>query len=331
MKHAVIGTGYWGSNHVRVSKELKTEGELDEVVLCDIDEERVAEMASSYGLQKVTDYAQLPAEDVDTATIATPSPTHHEIATTLLNADIDVLVEKPLAMTSEEAWEIVETAEANDCTLGVGQIFRYHPALKELKGRIDRGEFGRIRTLYSTRFSYREPRATAGSLYSLAVHDIDISNYLLEETPDTLFCAEQSHVRDGVDESATLVLKYDNVQSIITESWQVPVFDKRRDVVVIGSEKVGYVDYLKDTVVEVFESRIKTQGNSLVAHQEGRQKYTAPDEEPLKAEVEGFLDACRRNVDPVASGRIGAQTVELLELATESADTFQSVSVPDDL
>lgn len=329
MTHAVVGTGYWGSNHVRASAELAANGELDDVVLCDVDEERVAEMASSYDVSYTLDHNDLVEMDVDTATVATPSPVHHRIATTLLDGGVDVLVEKPLALTSEEAWDIVATAEENDCTLGVGHIFRYHPALRALKERIDRGEFGQIETMYSTRFAFRAPRATAGSLYSLAVHDVDISNYLLDDSPDQLFCSLESHVRDDTDEAATLVLDYGDARSVITESWRVPVFDKRRDLVVVGSEKVGYVDYLQDTTVEVFESRVEREGGTLVAREDGSREYEVPDEEPLKGEIRAFFDASRNGTDPVASGRIGAEAVETLELAERSAETFDSVAVPD--
>lgn len=327
MRYAVIGTGYWGSNHARVAAELVDDGKLDSVVFCDIDENRVAELAGSYDVKYTTDYEQLAELDVDAATIATPSPTHHEIATTLLENGIDCLVEKPLALKSSEAWHIVDVANREGRTLGVGHIFRYHPALRDLKERIERGELGRIKYMNTNRFSFRVPRQTAGVLYSLAVHDVDISNYLLDQEPESLYCNLDSHVREDIDETAAIVMEYGDATSVINESWQVPVFGKRRDLTVVGTEQVAYLDYLEDTVVELYDATVTNRDGELQARNEGKQVYETENHEPLKLEVEEFLDACREGEHPVASGQVGARTVELLEQAKQSSDEDAVVQI----
>lgn len=319
MKYGVIGTGYWGSNHARVATELVDEGGLDSVVFCDVDENRVEELASSYGVEYTTDYAELGSMGVDAVTVATPSPTHHEIATYLLQDGVDCLVEKPLALNSQEAWDMVETADEEGRVLGVGHIFRYHPALSDLKNRIERGELGKIKYMNTARFSFRVPRATAGALYSLAVHDIDISNYLLENKPESLYCNLDSFIREDIDETATVVLDYGEATSVINESWQVPVYGKRRDLTVVGSEKAAYVDYLEDTVVEMYDSRITHDDGEMRAKSEGKQVYETENKEPLKVEVSEFIEACRSGGEPRATGKVGAETVELLELCENSA------------
>lgn len=316
--YAVIGTGYWGQNHVRVAAELVESGDLNSVLLCDVDEERVVDLADSYGFEYVSDYTELPDRGVDAATIATPSATHHDIATNLLTSSIDVLVEKPLALESERAWDIVETAEEHGRTLGVGHIFRYHPGLRELKRRIDRGELGDIKYLRTNRFSFRVPRRTTGALYSLAVHDIDIYNYLLNASPRSLYCQLDSFIREGVDETVSITLDYDGITGTINESWQIPVFGKQRDLIVVGSERSAYLDYLDDTEIELFDSRIVKRDGQLHAQQEGSTQYKTEDGEPLKIEVEAFLEASRTGSTPLADGRVGAETVELLEAARRS-------------
>jgi predicted dehydrogenase len=326
MNYGVIGTGYWGKNHVRVAAELQEEGVIDTVVLCDVDEERVAELADLYGLEYATDHTAL-YDRVDAVTLATPSPTHRDLATDLLDNGIDVLVEKPLALSSEEAWQIVETAEANGCTLAVGHIFRYHPALRELKERVDRGDLGKIKYLNASRFAFRVPRETAGVLYSLAVHDVDIYRYLLDERPGSIYCRLDRWIREDVDETATLVLEFGDTTGVINESWQVPIFGKRRDLIVVGSEQVAYVDFLADTEVEIFDYRVERTGEMLRASEEGSTIHEAPDEEPLRLEVLDFIDACRHGDEPVATGRIGAETVEMLERAERSAATDSVVSL----
>ncbi|MFC6716690.1 Gfo/Idh/MocA family protein [Natrialbaceae archaeon GCM10025810] len=332
MNYAVIGTGYWGSNHARVGAELLDEGAIDSLVFCDADEDRVSEVASQYDVEYVTESAELVSGDIDAATIATPSPTHRDIAVPLLEAGVDLLVEKPLALDSEDAWEIVETAKAHDRVLAVGHIFRHHPALSNLKSRIDRGELGDIKYLHTNRYSFRAPRRTAGTLYSLAVHDIDISNYLLESTPDRMYCQLDSNLREEIDETATVVLEYDGATAVLNESWQVPVFGKRRDLTVVGSERAAYVDYLEDNVVEIYDSKVIEDEGSLTARENGRQVYEVENREPLRAEVVDFLDAVNERSAPRAPGNVGAATVELLQQAIIADETNQVVSIdPTDL
>ncbi|WP_418280278.1 Gfo/Idh/MocA family protein [Halorubrum sp. DTA98] len=327
MNYAVIGTGYWGSNHVRVATELAEDGRIDDVILCDVDEDRLDDLASSYGVRGVTDYERLPELGVEAATISTPSPTHHRIATDLLTAGVDVLVEKPLALDSDDAWDIVDVANEHDRTLAVGHIFRHHPALVDLKRRIDRGELGRIKYLSTARFSFRAPRETTGALYSLAVHDVDVSNYLLGERPERVYCSLDDVVREGIDETATVVMEYDGATSVINESWQVPVFGKRRDLVVVGSEKAAYVDYLEDNVIELYDSRVVERNGSMSVRDEGKQVHEAPNREPLRAEIEEFIAASRGETTLRSPGRVGARAVELLEDAKRSAETRNTVAV----
>ncbi|MFD1515733.1 Gfo/Idh/MocA family protein [Halomarina rubra] len=326
--YAVIGTGYWGSNHVRVASELLAEGHIDSLTICDIDEERVADLASNYGVEYTTDYTTLAERGDDAAVVAAPSPTHRTIATELLDAGLDVLVEKPLALSSEDAWAIVDAAAANDRVLATGHIFRYHPALCDLKRRIDRGEFGQIRYLNTTRFAYRAPRSDAGALFSLAVHDVDIYSWLLGRDPERVYCTMDATIREGVDETATLTLSYgEGTTGVINESWNVPVTEKRRDLTVVGTERTAHVDYLQNTELELHDATMVRDGDAIHARQEGSRRHETDAYEPLRAEVEAFLEGCETRTSPSGSGRVGARAVELLERAEESARTGQAVDV----
>ncbi|SEP29047.1 UDP-N-acetylglucosamine 3-dehydrogenase [Halogranum amylolyticum] len=329
LTYAVIGTGYWGSNHARVAAELLDDGIVDDVVFCDVDEGRVADMAADYGVAYTTDHTELPELGVDAATVATPSPTHHTIATDLLEAGVDLLVEKPLARTSEDAWDIVDVADTNDRVLAVGHIFRYHPALSDLKRRIDRGELGRIKYLTTNRYAFRVPREEAGVLFSLAVHDVDIYNYLLDERPERVYCELDSTVRDDVDETATLTLSYGETTGVINESWHVPVFGKQRDLTVVGTKRSAHIDYLEDTVVELYDAEIVEDGDVLRRREEGKRRHETEPGEPLRVEVEAFVEACEERTEPRAPGRVGAETVELLEAARQSSEESQAVEFAD--
>jgi len=326
MRLAVIGTGYWGSNHARVAAELAADNLVDEVVLCDIDKERVVNLAANYGVEYVTNYREL-SSIVDAAVIATPSHTHQEIATTLLTEGVDCLVEKPLAMNGQAAWDILETAKKEDRTLAVGHIFRHHPALQALKQRIERGDLGQIKYLHTSRYSFRVPRDSSGVLHQLAVHDIDIYRYLLGKHPSRLFCATSAWIRDGIEETATLTLEYSDAIGSINESWQIPVFGKQRELIIVGTERAAYLDYLKDTEYELYDTRVRQSDDGYTLKDEGRTVHETRDAEPLREEVENFLEAIQSGEVPLADGQIGAEAIELIECAIEADETNQAITV----
>ncbi|MFC6726539.1 Gfo/Idh/MocA family protein, partial [Halobium palmae] len=246
----------------------------------------------------------------------TPSTTHREVATDLLSREVDLLVEKPLALDAENAWAIVDAAEEHDRVLGVGHIFRHHPALCELKRRIDRGELGDLKYLNTSRFSFRVPRRTTGALHSLAVHDVDVFGWLVGHRPAQVYCRLDRIVREGIDETATLLLEYDGdgggdhvapsgVTGVINSSWQVPTFGKSRHLSVVGSERAAYLDYLEPSKLELYDARIVTERDgTLRARDEGHSVHEVENYEPLKREVEDFLTAVDERGRPRADGRV---------------------------
>jgi len=326
MRLAIIGTGYWGTNHARVATELAADGKIDKTVFCDIDEDRVTELASNYGVDYVTDYREL-FSAVDCAVVATPSHTHRDIAHRLLENGVDCLVEKPLAMDSDTAYEIVDTAERENQTLAVGHIFRHHPALQALKEKIDRGDLGRIKYLHTNRYSFRVPRDSSGVLHQLAVHDIDIYRYLLGKHPERIFCSTNSWAGSQTEETAALTLEYGETVATINESWQVPVFGKQRELIVVGTERAVYIDYLKDTELEVYDARILQSDKGYRAIDEGVTIHETKEAEPLREEVVDFLNAVESGDSPLADGKVGAEAVELIEDAIESNKNNQSIPV----
>lgn len=177
---AVIGTGYWGKNHVRTYSELVSEGVIDSVKICDLDEKRARELGEAFNIEYLTDYKELIADpNIDAVSIVTSSHTHYALAKEFMEAGKDVLVEKPMTMNSKEAEQLVKIAKDTNRILMVGHIFRHHPAVKELKHRIDQGEFGKIRLISSNRLSFGAPRKDMGVIYALGVHEVDMFCYLI--------------------------------------------------------------------------------------------------------------------------------------------------------
>jgi len=322
MSHfAVIGTGYWGENHARVASSLLEDGRISSLTLCDQAVDRVSEIAGRYDVEYTSDYQELLLDDLDAAVLATPSNTHYDIGLDLLENGIDLLIEKPLSLSSQHATEMVERARDLDRTLATGHIFRYHSAFQELQQRISRGELGEIRHMVTNRCAFRTPRKRAGSLHSLAVHDLDLYSLLFNRSPDQLYCQTTSFIREGIDETASITLTYGDATGVINVSWQIPVFGKRRDLVVVGSKRVAYLDYTQETVLELYDAEtFKNEDGHYVSRDDGKIKVETDRYEPLKREVEDFLESTGGDQDPIASGAVGANAVYLVNRAQESAE-----------
>jgi predicted dehydrogenase len=327
--YAVVGVGGWGVNHARIGAELREAGVVDRLVCCDTDPERAATVAGEFDADPVTDLDHLLSLGVDAATVATPTASHAGVARPLLDAGVDLLIEKPLAPDAETAWDLVARAERADCTLAVGHVFRFHPALVELRRRVGAGDLGHLKYLSTQRFAFQPPRETTGALFSLAVHDVDAYAYLLDRAPDSIFCRQDAVVRPSVDETASLTLGYGETTGRIDVSWQVPVFGKTRQLTAVGTEGAAFVDYTQTNRLELYDSRIVEESDSAEprAVGGGPEVIRPPDAEPLRAEVEEFLAVARGESDDLRNpGSVGARAVELLELAVRSSDERQVVT-----
>src|SRR6478672_525209 len=145
---AQVGLGQWGKNLARNFDRL---AEL--VWLCDVDDERRAEAAQSYPSAQVTASFDdiLADESVEAVVVATPVPTHFELARRVLEAGKHVFVEKPPAMRGAEMEELCELAEERGLVLMPGHLLLYHPGVQKLKELIDAGELGDVLCVYGNR------------------------------------------------------------------------------------------------------------------------------------------------------------------------------------
>ena len=311
MKIAVIGTGYWGKNHVRALNDLLKEGKIEEMCVCDIDKEKVKSIASAYNISFYTSIKDLP--ELDGVIIATPSDTHYKIAKEFLKKGKDVLVEKPMTLNSKEANELIKIAEKNENILMVGHIFRYHPAVNEIRNRIK--NFGRIFYIMSNRFSFRYPRHDMGVLFALGIHEVDIFCYLLsKEHPNAIFATIESYIGKG-EETAHITTYFDgDIKGYAFESWLTPVYGKKRELIVMGSKLAAYVDYLKINEIKFFDVSIydnKVEASENVVKIEKK--------EPLKEEICDFIKCMKERKKPIADMYSGKRAVEMIEKAIESA------------
>jgi len=331
MKIGVIGTGYWGKNHVRTYSELASEGIIDEVRICDINKKRASELSDAFNIQYLTDYQILMNDpDIDAVSIVTPSLTHYPLAKEFMEAGKDVLVEKPMTMDSREAEDLVRISKETGKILMVGHIFRHHPAVKELKHRIDAGEFGNIQLISSNRLFFGAPRKDMGVVYALGIHEVDMFCYLMDkEYPDSILAATGYSLQPDIEETAMITMNFGSTRAYAFESWLMPAYGKQRDLVVVGSEKSAKIDYLQPQQLQIFDIRIAEQEFndeiSFNVENEGTYTIPIPYAEPLKEELNHFIHCIDTRARPISDGTIGLHAVIMVESALESARTGKAI------
>jgi predicted dehydrogenase len=254
---AVVGTGYWGRNHVRTWAALKQEQVIDRLIVCDVDESRARGLAEEFGCEWHTDASTLrDTFAIDAATIATPTPSHAPLAIALMEQGVDVLVEKPLAMAESEAQSIVACAEAHGRLLCVGHLFRYHVAIRKAADMIAGGEIGPVLHIESDRLSVREPRPDIGVIAALAIHDMDICRDLMGDVdPDEIDAFSLPSEIEGIEDHAVIHMRFPantcnnplGPSAQITVSWRSRVRGKVRELRIIGRDASLHIDYLDHT------------------------------------------------------------------------------------
>ncbi len=328
MKVAVIGTGYWGRNHVRVWSELREDGLVDDVILYDINTKAIEKFTRDFGMKPASSLdAILDDDDIVAIDVVTPTPSHFDLGKRAMEAGKDVFIEKPITASSDEAKELIAIAEINDRMLMPGHIFRYHPALKEVKRRINRGDIGKVLTLRTERVSFRVPRTDVGVLFSLAIHDVDIYSFLMNEvSPSTIYANSQDSIYPGIDDTSMVVMKYDNgANGYIYQSWLSPTREKVRILEVIGERMSLWVDYLQPHQLKVYDASVdetmSDDGTStgFQVRNDGMRTDLLTPGEPLKEELTAFLNAIETRETPVSNMNIGLRAVKMVETCIESA------------
>ena len=299
---------------------------IDYLKICDINEVRAKQMADDFNLEYTTNIQSIINDDkISAVVIVTPSSTHYELAKTFLESGKDVFVEKPMTLDSEEAKDLIEVAKNNDRILMVGHLFRYHPALRDLKRRIDLGEFGKINMIITYRFALGVPRKDMGVVYALAVHELDLSCYLLnQKTPKSILADNARFHQNAVEEMSNISMEFSNGAKVyMMESWNIPVYGKKREIIIIGTEKSAIINYLLPNEYTIYDTKIKKQilndREFLEIEENAINKIIIEYKEPLKEEILHFVKSVKNRTPPETDGIIGYRAVKLCEGVFESA------------
>src|SRR5581483_1064477 len=320
----LIGFGLWGPHYARILAGTMTSARL--AACAEPSANRLAAFDRMYPAARAyADFRRMLRDgDIDAVIVATPTSTHREVVEACLDAGVHVLVEKPLAATVADAEHMAQLGENTHRVLMVGHTFLFNPAVRAIKRYIDEGLLGEIRYLYFQRTGLGPIRQDVNALWDLAPHDFSMLRYWLDADPIDLVARGQSYLQPGTEDVVFVTLNYpDRVLASVHVSWLDPV--KVRSVTVVGDRKMVVFDDTHATE----KIRIYDRGADYQPREGGFAEFIAAvrdgdiviprieQREPLREQLEHFVECIRTGNEPLASARDGAAIVRVLERAQE--------------
>jgi len=318
----VVGLNYWGPNLARNVDRLPG-AEL--AWCCDLDEKILTRMRGQFPkAATTTDLDQVLADPtVEAVIVATSVPTHYELGKRVLQAGKHAFIEKPMAVTAADAEDLVRTAAACGRRLMVGHLLEYHPAVRKVKELLDAGELGRILYVYSNRLNLGKVRPDENALWSLGPHDISVINFLTGEEPEEVSARGECYLQSGVEDVVFGYIRYPSgMIGHLHVSWLDP--HKTRKITLVGSDKMAVFDDMDaDRKVTVYDKsavvpRYQSYGEYVTLRFGDIHIPHLANDEPLKLEVEHFVDCVRNDSVPLSDGRDGLNVVRVLEAMERS-------------
>jgi predicted dehydrogenase len=322
---AIVGYGNWGP---RIARSFADHDAAEVRWVCDPRAETLAQAARRHPGARTAADARAALEDpaVHGVYIATPVGTHEALVLQALDAGKDVLVEKPLAGSSEAARRCVERAEALGRVLMVGHTFVYSPPVRKLRDLVASGELGRLYYVDSSRVNLGLFQKDVSVVWDLAPHDLSIVLFATGRRAVAVASHGKSFVgANNLEDVATITVELDDgALAYVHLSWLAPV--KLRRTTLVGDRRMVVYDDLEPVEkVKIFDRRVERMevgpsfGEFQLAYRFG--DVVSPvlsSQEPLAMEAQAFLDAVRTRRAPESDGRFGLQIVEILEAATRS-------------
>jgi UDP-2-acetamido-3-amino-2,3-dideoxy-glucuronate N-acetyltransferase len=311
---AVVGSGYWGKNLVRTFHEL---GNLRAV--CDTDQRALEKVQARFGVPTLEKFEDIFRDaTIQAIAIAAPAARHYELARRALEKGRDVFVEKPLALCSREARELVSLARDGKRILMVGHILEYHPAVVRLKQLIASGELGKIQYIYSSRLNLGKLRTEENILWSFAPHDIAATLFLLDEFPTQVATQGGSYLNPSiVDTTLTSCEFKSGVKAHIFVSWLHPF--KEQKLTIVADKMMAVFDDLESTrKLTLYPHRIHWIDRMPVAQKQDSSVVSLSPAEPLRLECEHFLDCIKTRRKPRTDGESALKVLEILEACERS-------------
>jgi len=321
LRISVIGGGYWGKKVAREILDIgRTTREVELKSLVDTSPASLAACREEFGdsIEYGWDYQSLATDpSLSGVHIATPNSTHFEVASTFLRQGKNVLVEKPLTLKMDEAYELIRLARENKCVLCVGHIHRFNNGVRELRRVLSDGLIGDPYYLLMRWTALMNPQLQREVITDLAPHPFDICNYVLGSWPEKVSCKARGYRTRQNEEVAFIAAEHKgSVLAHIELSWLDR--DKRREVTVVGSQGNAHLDCVNQ--------KLFLQKSSVL------EEIPVSPSNTLREEITHFAECIRNNGNSTpftnhSDGLLGARVVALLEASRESMYNDRAIQV----
>ena len=324
MRVGVIGVGAMGQNHARVYSEI-----ADLVGVADPDVKAGGAASNRFTTSFFPEYKGLLKEPLDAVSVCVPTNQHAKVALDVIAKGINLLVEKPLAGSVEEARAIVKAADREGVTLAVGHVERHNPVVAVIKRGLAAGDYGELITIAARRVSSFPPRVRdVGVVMDLGVHDIDILRYLVASPVRSVYALSGRRVHEQFEDHANLLLRFESgVHGFIEVNWLTPM--KVRRLSLTCQRNFVEVDYTEQSVTVSSSTLGALDSSNLyqIPLEHHSQRIQVRREEPLRIELEDFLAAIREHRSPLVGGADAVETLRVVEAAIESHRRGQVVEI----
>jgi len=312
---AVIGCGYWGQSLVRNMAEI---GAL--CALSDNEPKRLADFSAKYDVPG-QDYEKILSNgQVEGIVLATPAVSHADMAVAALKAGKHVFVEKPIALTLDDADRMTKAANSAGRKLMVGHLLQYHPVFLHLKDMAAQGALGALRYLYSNRLNFGKIRTEENVFWSFAPHDISMILALAGRLPEKVDAVYSSSLPSSPASTATAFFDFgQNLNAHIHVSWLNPF--KEQKLVVVGDKAMAVFDDTQpwDRKLAVYNNSVRFDGGQPILDKADAVYPVIAQSEPLKNECLHFAACVANDSRPRTDGVEGTNVLKVLHACDQAA------------
>ena len=317
-KIALVGCGYWGKNLCRNFHEL---GVLAQVV--DASENGQSNARSIAPEVAVTSNFEevLNNPEIKGIALATPAETHCDLAVQAMEKGKDVFVEKPMALTLEDAEKMQAVAFQTNKVLMVGHLLEYHPAVLKLRELIDSEELGKINYIYSNRLNFGKVRTEENALWSFAPHDVAVILRLMGQAPVEVSACGGSYLTNGIADTTLSNLRFENEsRAHIFVSWLHPFKEQR--LVIVGDKKMAIFNDVAPfgEKLQLYPQNVEFDGPIPILKKEDTEFVEHANTEPLREECNHFLDCIQSRNQPLTNAQSGIDVLKVLHACQQSIE-----------
>ena len=322
----VVGYGYWGP---KVARNLSTISDSTVVCVCDSEPKRLQEAQRHHaGVKTTTDFRDLTDDPkVDAIAVATPVTTHFDLAMAAMKAGKHVLVEKPLARSSQQAERMIEEATKRHVVLMVDHVFIFTGAVRTIKKLIDSGRLGELFYYDSVRINLGLFQKDINVIWDLAVHDLSIMDHVLFRRPEAVSATGIANISGQQVNAAYLTCFFpSNLIGHIHVNWLAPA-KVRRTIIGGDNQMIIYNDLEPSEKVKVYNRGLDvsetfdSKEDLMVNYRTGDMWAPQIDQtEGLSVVVRHFRDCIFEDKQPIANGQAGLRIVQIMEAADKSLE-----------